>query len=192
MKIKTIAITVASLLLTIAVSAFAEEHGEGGHMGTPVAYLIYGFINFAIFLGLIIFLAKNKVNDFYKSRAQEARAMVTEAQKLLAEAKALNDKARVRKDALDREVDSILKTTEEGAKRQADEIVSQAKVQAQRLVETAKATVEAETLKAIEEIRGGMVEKTMKMAEERIKSKIDSSHQRALVGEYLNKLEEVN
>jgi len=184
-----------TLIMAMSAMALASEDqaAEGhGSESIPIKNLIFGFINLILFLGILIYFARKPVANYYTQRAESVRAMVKEAHALLEDAKKIHENALHRSQKIDQEMQKIIESTQESARNQAETIIAAAKQQAQQLVESAKATVDAETNKAITMIHEDMVDKTIQITEQMIKEKISSGHQRALVGEYLNKLEGAN
>ncbi|MCB1154397.1 MAG: hypothetical protein H6684_03250 [Deltaproteobacteria bacterium] len=165
-----------------------SEHG--GHHATPVGEIIAAAINFAIFLALIVKFGGGAIKDYYKTRADELNAAVTEAEAALAKANAMFDEVSARFNASDKDAEGVIASATENAQRHADQVIADAEKHAQRILKDAEATIAAETARMTEELKRELSAQVVGKTREKLESRVDDAKRQDLVGAYLNQVEE--
>ena len=207
-----------SLLLILvgsfqSVLAFAQEHAEeavaaGAGHGTAVTehaaaagehhaaipwdhVVIPQAINFLIFAGILVFLLRKPIKEFFASRGNEYLARVRQAEEVKLQA----EKAHA-------EVQTRLRTLEATAAKNAEEAKSEAAALRARMikeaqeaaVKTAKESergVQYEHTRAIAALRSELVANSIKFAQDKVKSSVDTNAINDLQTGFTRKLKSV-
>lgn len=207
-----------SLLLILvgslsSVVAFAQEHAEeavatGAEHGAAVTehaaaagehhaaipwdkVIVPQAINFLIFAGILIFLLRKPIKEFFASRGNEFLARVRQAEEVKLQA----EKAHA-------EVQTRLRTLEATAAKNAEEAKTEAAALRARMikeaqdaaVKTAKESergVQYEHSNAIAALRTELVANSIKYAQDKVKSSVDTNAINELQAGFSRKLKSV-
>ncbi len=187
---KKIFLVVFSIVLFgFCATAFAvgEEHGSG----FPVGEVIAAVINFVLFVWILIKVGKKGVIGFYQQRADQLNEAIEKAQEALSKASALHEEASKRLSDAGKEADAIVDGARQAADKHAKNLVASAQSAADRILSDAKATIETESKRMTSELKAELAAKVVEMARSEIQSKLDDSGHRALVQDYLTKVDQV-
>jgi len=180
----------STVLLGVCAVALASdaEHGGGGF---PVGEVIAAVVNFILFVWILIKVGKKGVSSFYQARADQLNDAIAKAEEALTKAAALHEEAAKRLSEAGKEADAIVDGARQAADKHAKNLVASAESAADRILSDAKATIETETRRMTAELKGELAAKVVEMARDEIQSKLDDSGHRALVQDYLNKVDQV-
>jgi F-type H+-transporting ATPase subunit b len=180
----------ATVLMGFCATAFAAdaEHGSGGF---PVGEVIAAVINFVLFVWILIKVGKKGVSGFYQQRADQLNEAIEKAQEALTKATALNEEASKRLAEADKEANALVDGARQAADKHAKNLVASAETAANRILSDAKATIETESKRMTSELKAELAAKVVEMARSEIQSKLDDSGHRALVQDYLTKVDQV-
>lgn len=183
-------VTLLALLLLATLALAAEEEGAEHH-GFPVGQVIAAVVNFIVFVAVLVWVSKNAIKQYYQKRSEVLMEAITNAQKALVEAKAMEEKAQASLTQAAEETERILENAKRAAGQYSDEIIEGAKKQAERILADAQSTIQAETKKVTDELVQDLSERVVESARKKLTEKVDPSAQRGLVNEYLDKVGEV-
>jgi F-type H+-transporting ATPase subunit b len=150
------------------------------------------FINLAIFLAIMIYLAKKPLSDAFKAKREEIRAdlIKAEAEKQAALAKltaaegklaqAENEKAQILQRAKD-EAAAEIKRDNENSNIEIERLRRQSEIELARLTGQSRA-----------ELRRFSAEESVRLAEEKLRSMIDSENDARLVKASINEIGGLN
>lgn len=181
-------------VLTVAFgTAFAApesaDHGEGN----PLLRVSPGLWiwTLLVFTGLLIVLYRfgwGKMIDSLDARDKairgaidEARQQHEEAQKLIAEQKALMDKTR-------HETTSMIAEAEQQAKRERQRIVDEARSESEKIVARGREQIEQEKRAALSEIRRSVADLAVDVSRRMIPEVIDPQTHRSLAERFVQEL----
>lgn len=184
--VAVVALGVVVVLGLVGVCLAAEGHGGGeGKVWDFVARAM----NFALLLGLLIFLVRKPIAAGLRGRAEQIRRELEELEARRAEAqRAYEEMARRLKDA-EAEQERILAEFRAMGEKEKEKILAEARNMAERIRAQAQWTIEQEVARAKAELRQEVAEMSAAVAEELIKAKITPEDHQRLVDEYLAKVE---
>lgn len=169
-------------LLASAGTVFAAE--EGGWMATDT----YRVINFAVLAGILVFLLRKPVKQFFGDRIRVIREQLEdlENQKQAAEKKLEEYNERLA--ALSRESEKIIEDYRRQGENLKDQILREAETAAGKLEEQAKKNIEREFAQAKLHLETEVFDRAVEKAEEKLKRITTPDDQEKLVQEYLDKV----
>ncbi|MFW6297922.1 MAG: ATP synthase F0 subunit B [Desulfosalsimonas sp.] len=169
-------------LLASAGTVFAAE--EGGWMATDT----YRVINFAVLAGILVFLLRKPVKQFFGDRIRVIREQLEdlENQKQAAEKKLEEYNERLA--ALSRESEKIIEDYRRQGENLKDQILMEAETAAGKLEEQAKKNIEREFAQAKLHLETEVFDRAVEKAEEKLKRITTPDDQEKLVQEYLDKV----
>jgi len=179
----------AAIMLTafMSMSAWASG-GEGGHLNWWDFTL--RLMNFAIMLGLLVYLLKKPISGFFVSRRDNIQNTLAEleAKKLEAEKTCAEYQAKLA--TLDKEVGQILAEYIKEGETEKRKILEAAEKQAEYLKQQAQLTIQQEVKSARESLQEEIAELTVTAAEELLRKNIKAKDQDRLVKEFIAKVVE--
>ncbi len=169
-------------LLASAGTVFAAE--EGGWMATDT----YRVINFAVLAGILVFLLRKPVKQFFGDRIRVIREQLEdlENQKQAAEKKLEEYNERLA--ALSRESEKIIEDYRRQGENLKDQILREAETASGKLEEQAKKNIEREFAQAKLHLETEVFDRAVEKAEEKLKRITTPDDQEKLVQEYLDKV----
>lgn len=180
--------TCAAVLFVLALAGLAHASGDAGEHGLPWGNYLLRVVNFAIFVGIIWYLAGKKIASFFGGRRNQIKKDLddlevrqNEAAKRLkdveqsianldAERKALLDEARAQGEALKA---AII----EKARKDSEQIKAQARMSS-----------ENESKAAVDALRAQMADLIVEAATKIVSEKLSAQDHERLVDEYLTKV----
>lgn len=180
----------SSLIFIFAGIALASSGGDHG-AAEPKGWVItdtYKVMNFVVLAGLLFYIAKKPVAEFFSSRIKGIQEELAELEKKKADAqKNLAEYADKMKN-LDQESQQILEEYIKQGEAAKKRILAEAESQASKLEETAKRNIEQEFKAAKLKLQKEIAEKALNQAEILVKESISTEDQDRLVDEYLDKV----
>lgn len=181
---RTQAIVALAVTTLWSVDAFAAGAGEG----FPWVHWGVSMLNFVIFLGILIWFAGPKVQEFFHQRREVLLADLNEAKRLREEAQEKLDEYSGKLDELDAEREKLRNEYHEAGQREKDRLVAEATKQVEKMRADAEMIIQQETRKAISALERQAVQLAVDMAEEAMKAKLNPLTHNALVDQYVNDL----
>lgn len=180
-------IAIIQALSTIALGAGAEAHGE--HSEIPWGLIIKQAVNFGVVIGVLIYLLRSKIGDFFRERAISFEKLVVLAKKAKEDAETQKREISARLERLETTAaDSV-----EQAKREAEElkakIQAEAKTLAEQIRQDAAKTAEREVHRAKQELRDEVLAQAMKTTREIMKTSVKEVDQKRLQNEFVEKIQ---
>lgn len=178
------ALLMASVLVSAPLAAFAQGdailaeagqdvpvgHGEeidGQHVATerPTTVNIAAtLINFAIFAGIIIFVAGPKLTAAMQARRQSVLDGIEEASRLRREAEEQLAAYQAKLTAFDQEREALIAEFREIGERERDRIIADAELEAKRITSDARSLGEREELSAARGVETRLIDRAMDLA----------------------------
>ena len=180
---------VVALLLLAGMTALPET-ALAAEEGNPWGkwFNIGRVFNLLLVVGIIIWIARKPLSNFFFNRSQAIREELAEAQKARMEAEAKLAEIESRLSRLDDELKEIASNSEKEAQDEYQRLLAAAEEDAQKIVERSKQEIEGMTRTAQMELKQHAAELSIQLAEERIRSEISDADRERLFSRFITKL----
>ena len=190
-QVAAVAFALCVPVLALADEA-AEAHGaadaHGGGHGWDQQALIASFVNFAILLGLFVYLFSGKLKSFLVERRAEVAKQLEEAARLKAEAEVKHKEYTERLARLDQELAQIKRDLVEAGKQERDRIIADAEHKAARMRREAEFIIEQHAKQLRVDLTNEAAEAAVAAAEQLLLRATTTYDQQRLAQEYLASL----
>ena len=178
----------SSLLLAgvVAFPATALAAAEGEPWGIWLG--LGRLFNLLLVVGVLIWLVRKPLSNFFASRSDSIREQLAEAQKARTDAEAKLAEVQSRMSRLDDELKEIASTSEREAQDEYKRLLAQAEQDAEKIVERARQEIEGMTRTAQQELRSHAAELSVRLAEEKIQNEISDVDHERLLNRFVSKL----
>ncbi len=179
--------------LIIASSAFASG-GGGGHAEAHFTWKdwLWPVVNFGILVFVLFFFARKPIGEYFRNRT----AMIEKSLKEASEAKELAQKTlaevKLRLKNTDSEIEEIIEAARKSGEKEKDAIIAEGERLKERIIEQAKANIDFELQKAKETIKSDAALMALELAEKQLKEQLGQDGQKALIDDYIKRLEAKN
>jgi F-type H+-transporting ATPase subunit b len=187
---KTTAILISALLPGLAFAAGGGGHHDPGHT-TPEQWRLMGFmfVNFALFVGLMIRFARAPLRDYLIQRRQDLVEAMNAAARAKEEAEALKREYEQKLAGLEQTRKEISEEIARIAESERERTLAQAREAAARLKTDAELTARSDFERAKRELRDEAARLATEIASKEIRSRLDEGERRRLVREFLSSVE---
>lgn len=178
------------ILTSVVAYAAGGGSGEADHGGQMIDFG-WRMFNFAILVGLIYWLLRNKVKEFFIGRRVDIRTSLEEAVAAKEEAE---KKFKEYSDKLDKatdEIDGISDMIRAQGLTEKEKIIESARISAEKMKKDAEAKIEQDFKKAKSELRAEASELAIEMAEEILKRNIKEEDHESIVKDHLKSLSQL-
>lgn len=178
----------AALLLVLGFAApalAAEGHGEGN----LARDLLWPAANFALLLGVLVYVARQPIRDFFASRQGRIRGELDAAAQALRDAEARHAEWQRRLVDLDAELARLRADARERAAAERGQILAGAAAAAERIRSDARSAVDQELRRAREDLRREAAELAVELAAEALRSRVTGADRARLVDEFVQTIE---
>ena len=176
-------ILVAATVMFVAAPALAAPGG-----GFPWVNWAVSLVNLAIFLGIIIYFAGPKIQDYFRDRAERLQSEIKEAKRLREEAQAKLDEYQSRLDKLEDERQQLMDDYHKQGEREKEKLVADAKRQIEKMRNDAELVIKQEVRRAVASIEQQAVDLAVDVARKSLEKKVDGRVQNELVSQYVDDL----
>jgi F-type H+-transporting ATPase subunit b len=170
----------------------AEAHGEHGAAhdahGVNVIELVASFVNFAVLLGLLVFLAKKPTKAFLTSRRAAVVDGLAEAQRMKAAAEAKYNEYQKRLANLDAELAQIKSEIIASGEAERERIIAEAERKSARIRRETEFLIEQQLKQLRVDLTRESVEAAMTAAEKLLRERTTDDDQQRLARAYTSKL----
>lgn len=179
---------IAIVILTSVVVYASGESGEGH--GNSAKYINFGWrvLNFAILVGVLYWLLREKIKDFFVGRRTDIKTSLEEAVTAKEEAEKKFKEYSAKLDKATEEIEGISEMIRTQGLAEKEKIIENARITAEKIKEDAQARIEQETNKAKSQLRAEAVELSIQMAEEILKKNVKKEDHEDIVEDYLKNL----
>ncbi len=167
--------------------AFAAS-GEG----FPWVHWGVSMVNFAIFMGIIIYFAGPKIQQFFEQRQKTLVAELEAAKRLREEAEAKLAEYEKRMASLDDERKQLMDEYHAQGEREKERLVADAKRQVEKMRRDAELIIQQDTRKAIAAIEQQAVNSAVALAQDELRTRLDDHKQHELVSQYVNDIKSLD
>jgi F0F1-type ATP synthase membrane subunit b/b' len=184
--ITSAAILAAAFFVYAIPSAHAAEDGGAGH-GSWLLLLFFA-INFALFVGVLVYFAGPAVRKFFADRAVTIRTSLSRAQSALTEAEDMANKAAARMAALAAELKKLGDELEQETAFQVGKVRDLAKSTGERIRRDTGMSASALSEAAKRRVRAQLAESAATLASDLIGRNFQPSDQGRLIDGFMDKL----
>ena len=185
---------VASIIL-IASAGFASEAGGGAHhvdSGAQIKDFGWRVLNFAVLLGIIIWaLKKADVKGSLAARQADIEKSLKDAETARDTAEAKLREYSGKLDQAAKEIDELHAAIIREGEQEKNRIIAEANSAAEKIVAQASLSAEQETVKARNELRAEAARLAVEIATGKLTGAIQKSDHDRFVGEYLDKVVQI-
>ena len=189
--VKLFAVAVVLAIPAIVASSFgnaSEAHGGAHEAGLPTAVILQ-FINFGLYVGLVVYFGRKPIVDYFKNRQAGFYSALKRADAARAEAQAKRAEIQARLTKLETSRDESLQNARREAAALRAQIVNEAKALSERLRLDAERTADVEVARAKQTLRDDLLNQSMQMAERILRDKMQEQDQKRLQDEFVEKIQ---
>lgn len=169
----------------VALAAGGETGGGEGHG----ANTLWHAINLILLLGLLAYVARKPLQEFFSSRRREIEANLERSASLLADAERRLGELNRRMQRLDDEIAEIRESARQRAGVERDRILADAKTAAERVRRDAGAAIEQETRRARADLRDEATTLALDLASDLLRQRMTAEDRARLVDEFIQQIE---
>ncbi|WP_029897293.1 F0F1 ATP synthase subunit B [Desulfohalovibrio reitneri] len=186
-RTRTIAISLAIVLLGAGV-AFAAEGGGGGDHGLPWANFGFRVLNLVIVVGIIWKFGGKAIRDLFLGRRDKIKSELDdlETRRKDAEGKLRDVEQSIA--SIEQEKEDILSESRRQGEALKQAIIEEAERKAEQIRTSAEASVAAERRMVLQDLRAEVADMVVEAAESMLKEKLTEEDHRKLVDDYLKKV----
>jgi len=162
---------------------------EGAEEASGVATLVWQGINLILLLGVLVYLTRQPIQDFFSERRERVRDDLDSAARVLADAESRLAQWQERASRLDAEVEGIRRAARERAAAERESILADAETAAERIRSHAHAAVDQEVARAQAELRAEAGDLATRLAGDLLRSHVTDADQRQLVDEFVARID---
>ncbi len=185
--------TILPVLIVLAGCLFASRPllaAEGSEGGWGIWLFVGRLFNLAVVVGLLVWVARKPLANFYASRAESIREQLAEAQRARAEAEAKLAEIEARMSRLDQELAEMKAAAEKDAELEYKRLVEAADEEARKILGKAKEEIDGITREAYLGLKAQAAELAVSLAGQKIKGQITDEDRRHLFEKFLAGLED--
>jgi len=196
-RTKKIALSVAclSVIILAACAGFASEGGGGAHhpdSGAQMKDFGWRVLNFVVLVGVLWFaIKKADVKGSLAARQTQIEKDLKDAQEGRAAAEAKLAEYSGKLSQATKEIDELQAAIIREGEQEKERIIAEAKIAAQKIADQAAQSAEQETIKARLELRAEAARLAVEIATGKLTGAIQKADHDRFVGEYLDKVVQI-
>ncbi len=196
-RTKKIAFSLAyvAVILLVATAGFASEGGGGAHhpdKGAQLKDLGWRVLNFVVLLGILGYAVKKAdVKGTLAARQSQIEKDLKDAQEGRAAAEAKLAEYTGKLSQATKEIDDLQVAIIREGEQEKERIIAEAKIAAQKIAAQAAQSAEQETIKARAELRAEAARLAVEIATGKLTGSIQKADHDRFVGEYLDKVVQI-
>ncbi len=181
----TIALAIPGLLIT----HLGNAAGAGAHEGGLPTVLWLQVVNFALYIGLIVYLAKKPIQEMFQGRYDGFFSALKKAEAAKAEAELKRKDIQDRLTKLETSREESIQNAREEAAALRNQIVEEARALSSKLKADAEKTALIEIERAKTELREDLLSQSVIMAKRILTDKMQEPDQKRLQNEFVDKIQ---
>ncbi|MEI7816193.1 MAG: ATP synthase F0 subunit B [Desulfuromonadales bacterium] len=193
-KIIFVLVYISLIVLSASVGFASEGAGAAHHADSGAQMKDFGWrvLNFAVLLGIIIWaLKKADVKGSLAARQADIETSLKDAETARDTAEAKLREYGVKLDHASKEIDELHAAIVREGEQEKIRIIAEANIAAEKIVAQAALSAEQETVKARNELRTEAARLAVEIATGRLTGAIQKSDHDRFVGEYLDKVVQI-
>jgi len=163
---------------------------DGSEGGWGIWLFIGRLFNLAVVVGLLVWVARKPLANFYASRSESIREQLAEAQRARAEAEAKLAEIESKMSRLDQELGEMKAAAEKDAELEYKRLIEAADEESRKIVGKAKEEIDGITREAYLDLKAHAAELAVTLAGQKIKGQITEEDRRRLFENFLAGLED--
>ena len=192
MRLKTLGGMLPVLLVLAGCLLGAEPllAADGSEGGWGIWLFIGRLFNLAVVVGLLVWVARKPLANFYASRSESIREQLAEAQRARAEAEAKLAEIESKMSRLDQELGEMKAAAEKDAELEYKRLIEAADEESRKIVGKAKEEIDGITREAYLDLKAHAAELAVTLAGQKIQGQITEEDRRRLFENFLAGLED--
>ncbi|MBN8539237.1 MAG: hypothetical protein J0L82_02530 [Deltaproteobacteria bacterium] len=186
--VKFLALTVILAVPGLLITHFGNAAGASGHEGGIPMVLWLQVINFVLYMGLVVYLAKKPLQELFQGRYDGFFSALKKAEAAKAEAEAKRKEIQDRLNKLETTRDESIQKAREEAAALRNQIVEEARSLSSKLKADAEKTAFIEIERAKTELREDLLAQSVIMAKRILTDKMQEQDQKRLQTEFVDKI----
>ena len=174
------------LAMFVALPALAE----GGEHGGSEEGLLWPLVNFALLVGVLVYLTRKPVQAYFADRRKAISDDLEKSAELQRQAEERHAKWQRRLVEIERELEEIRRLGRERADAEREQILADARESATRIERTARAAVDQELRRAREKLRDEASELAIELAAGLLGERVNDADRDRLVDEFIARVEQ--
>ena len=187
-QLASVAFALAAPALALAEESTAHGAGHTEHGGWDTTGIIASFVNFAILIGVFVYLFRNSLRTFLKERRATVERELQEAARLKAEAEVKHKEYSERLAKLDQELAQIKAEMIAAGQAERDRIIADAEHKAARMRREAEFLIEQQVKTLRADLSREATDNAIAAAEQLLLRATTTYDQQRLAQEYLSAL----
>ena len=179
-------------LLGLGLVAWPSAALAADHSG-KFEFSVHGFyiIDFVVFIGLFIWLAKGPAKRFLQTRHDRIKAELEAAQRVKAEADRRLAEVETLVGTLESEIARIRESFKADGEHDRARILAEANAGAEKLAHAADKQIDQETASVRDQLARELVKAVLAATEEKVKAQLTADTQKQLAANYIDSLEQL-
>lgn len=173
--------------ITLVLSITTAAHAAGGEGGFWAGFTVSA-VNSVVLFGLLGFLLRKPLSEYFVRRSTEIRDAIEAAGKARADAEQTLAEAKQKVANADAELAALRKKFENDAKAEREHLIREAEKTADRIISDANLVAEGERDKALVTLRAEANRLATELAEKKVREKITADDQARLAGDFVSRL----
>lgn len=186
-RLRSIAV-IATVLVFMAVAAWAAQGGEEAAHGGSWMNFFWRIVNFVIFAAIIYKLTGKRFREFFSGRRQRIATELKDLETRKADTEKRLAEVEQSIADLDKKREDILAEYTQQGEALKDSIVAKAHERAQHIQAQAEKSAQQELRQAVKDVRAEIAEAVASAAEKSIADKLNKEDHKKLVQDYLTKV----
>ncbi len=186
--VKFLGLTVVLAIPGLLLTHLGNAAGAGGHEGGVPMVLWLQVINFVLYMGLVVYLAKKPLQEMFQGRYDGFFSALKKAEAAKSEAEAKRKEIQDRLNKLETTRDESIQKAREEAAALRNQIVEEAKSLSSKLKADAEKTALIEIERAKTELREDLLAQSVVMAKRILTDKMQEQDQKRLQTEFVDKI----
>lgn len=176
-------------LLFAAESGFMRFYHD--YLDIP-GFEAWKFLNLAVFLAVIVYLAKRPLSEAFKTRRDEIRSELVKAEEERQAALAQLNETEKKIAGLEAQREQILKEAKEEASAEKKRLAAQTKLDIERMKQQMQSELTRLTLQSRAQLRRFSAQESVRLAEEKLRTKIGKTEDAKLVKSSISEIGGLN
>ena len=166
-----------------------EKHGDAVHQMFDPKSIVWTVISFLLVLAALNKFVFPALNDTMKKREAAMRGSIEEAQRTRQQAQELLDQYEKRLGEARQEAQTLIEESRVMADQMRKDLVARAQEEATQMIQRAQDEIQQAKVRGIADLKKTVGELSLRLAAEVVRHDIDETKHKALVGEFLDRLQ---
>ncbi len=178
------------LLALVALPVLASQEGAEAARShsQSLIQLLAPYVNFAVLVGILLFLLKKPMADFLVEKREAITKMLEDSETARDAAIQRMNELQVKLQSLEGDMDIIRKNAQAEALAEKDRLIAEAHEEARRILSAAEKEISNRYTVAVRDLKTYVVTEAVAQAENIVKERLkDDSHEK-LIDSYLDRL----